>query len=294
MAEKSKDWFSEFLTSDTTDLFTPEQLQDELLELQAEHGDVFGKAIWLQEYFCSFEAAIPGSIWGEQVAKIEAKGQVRDVSHEDGFPVYTAWDLGRDDYTSIFFYQMIGSEIHIIDFWEDNFVEIPEMGDMLREKQKEYGYVYGTHWVPHDAKPTRLGMGGKSIIQQLIAEKVGNFRLTPNMGRDKGIQAARATFPRCYFDKTKCEVAVERLKNYHRKYNEDLKKFSDEPVHDDNSHAADAFRYLSITWKQSSNIEVEPSLIQRLNKGNVTSVDFGTLKKAHFAKKRREREYGNS
>jgi len=290
MAEKSSDWFSEHLTADTTNLFTPEQLQSELEEMQAEHGEVFGKAIWLQEYFCSFEAAIPGSIWGEAISKISAQGQITDVPFEEGSPVFTAWDLGRDDYTSIFFFQVIGAELHIIDFWEDNFKEIPEICQMIRDKTSEYGYEYGTHWVPHDAKPTRLGMGGKSILQQLVEEEVGQFRLTPNMGRDKGIQAGRVTFARSFFDKEKLGDAVEHLKSYHRKYNEELKKFSDEPVHDEHSHSADAWRYLSIVWKESANIEAEPTLHERLHKGNITSVNFGALKKEHFARMKRQRE----
>lgn len=294
MAMKSESWFSEILTADNTNLFTPEQLAEELFEMQSEHGDVFGKAIWLQEYFCSFEAAIPGSIWGEAISKITSQGQVGEVPWEEGLPVFTAWDLGRDDYTSVFFYQMVGGEIHVIDFWEDNFKEIPEMCQMLRDKQNEYGYVYGTHWLPHDAKPTRLGMGGKSIIQQFNDEDVGQLRLTPNMGRDKGIQAGRVTLARAYFDKDRCGDALEHLKSYHRKYDDVLKKFSDEPVHDEHSHAADAWRYLSISWKISANIEVEDSLETKLHKGNVIGINYGDLKKSHFDKKRREREYGRN
>ena len=294
MADKSGEWFSEHLTSDVTNLFTPEQLAAELEEMQAEHGEVFGKAIWLQEYFCSFEAAIPGSIWGESIAKISSLGQIKEVLHEEGVPVFTAWDLGRDDYTSIFFFQVIGSEIHVIDFWEGNFMEIPEICQMIKNKKNEYGYSYGTHWVPHDAKPTRLGMGGKSILQQLVEEDVGQFRLTPNMGRDKGIQAGRVTIGRSWFDKEKCGDAVEHLKSYHRKYNEELKKFSDEPVHDEHSHAADAWRYLSIVWKESANIESEVTQMEKFHKGNVIGINYGSLKDDHFAKKRREREYGRN
>lgn len=286
-AISEKDWFGEILTVDQTGVFTQEQLLGELKRLQAQHGEVFGKAIWLQEYYCSFEAAIPGSVWGEDIAKIVQRGQVTSVPYDNTYPVFTAWDLGRDDATSIWFYQIIANELRIIDFYQDNFKEIPFYAQVLRDKK----YTYKTHWLPHDAKPKRLGMGGKSILQQLIAEDVGQFALVPNMGRDKGIQAARATFPRCFFDSEKCGIGLEHLKSYHRKYDEAARKFSDEPVHDEHSHPADAFRYLSLSWRQSVPQSTPMSQNEKFSAGNVVNVSFGDLKKAHLKKKRRER-YG--
>ena len=292
MAQKSDKWFSEILTADDTGVFSQEDLLEELAELQDEHGDTFGKAIWLQEYFCSFEAAIPGSIWGESLAKVTQDGRITDVPHTEGYPVFTAWDLGRRDHTSVWFYQVVSNEIRVIDFYNNNFREIPELAEMLREKKEQNGYDYGRHWVPHDAIPVKLGMGGKSMMQQFIDEDVGAFSAVPSMGRDKGIQAARATFKHCWFDREKCGEGVEHLKSYHRKYDEKTRTFSDEPVHDDHSHPADGFRYLSLSWKFSKAENQEMSQAEKFQKGNITAINFGQMKKAHFSKKRAEREYG--
>lgn len=292
MAEKSDKWFSQTLTVADTNIFSNEDLLEELRELQDEHGETYGKAIWLQEYYCSFEAAIPGSIWGEAIANVTQREGVREVEHLEGFPVHTAWDLGRDDDTAVWFYQVIGNELHIIDYYADNFREIPFYAQMLRDKTEKYGYQYGVHWVPHDAVPTRLGMGGKSMMQQFIDEKVGQFAVVPNMGKDKGIQAARATFKLCYFDREKTFAGLEHLKSYHRKYDEKTKTFSEQPEHDQSSHAADAWRYLSLSWKLSKQQVPELTQAEKFHKGNVVNVSFGDLKKAHFRKKRLEREYG--
>lgn len=290
-AQKDNEWFSEVLTNDQTQLFTEKQLRDELLLLQAEHGDTFGKAIWLQEYFCSFEAAIPGSIWGEEIAKIEQAGHIRDVPHENGYPVHTAWDLGRSDFTSVWFYQIVSNEIRIINFYQVSFREIPEICDDINSIALEERYEYGKHWMPHDAFPKRLGMGGKSMMQQFMDNGIKNIGRVPNMGRDKAIRAAGVTFRKAYFDH-KCNEGLENLKGYHRKYNEVLKTFSEEPVHDHNSHAADSWRYLSLTWQISRAQEPEISQAEKFSRGNITNVNFGAMKKAHFNKKRREREYG--
>lgn len=291
-AMKHDDWFGEILTSDQTGLFTQEQLVGELERLQDEHGEAYGKAIWLQEYFSSFEAALPGSVWGEGMAKVSQGGRIGDVPHQEGFPVFTAWDIGRTDATVIWFYQVVSNEIRIIDFHSDNFKEIPEYAQVLRDKAATWGYEYGLHWLPHDAKPKRLGMGGKSIIQQFMDEDIGKFAITPELSKEDGHQAGNATLHKCWFDEEKCFDGIENLKSYRRQYDEMKKVFSRDTVHDEHSHAADAFRYLSLTWKISKNQAPDLTQRQKFHVGNVTQVNFGQIKKAHFARKRREREYG--
>jgi len=286
-AEKSDDWFSQRLTVDDTGIFTNEQLLNELEELQSEHGEAYGKAIWLQEYYVSFEAALPGAIWAEALAKVTMEKRLTKVDHNPEFPVFTAWDLGRDDDTSVWFYQVIANELRIIDYYENNFKEIPFYAQMLRDK----AYNYGTHWVPHDARPKRLGMGGKSILQQFMEENVGNFAIVPNLSVEDGIQAGNATLPRCYFD-YQCEDGLEHLKSYRRSYDETKKTFSTTPVHDQHSHAADAFRYLSLTWRQSKAQAPSLTQSQKFQKGNITAVNFGAMKQQHFRKKRLERTDG--
>ena len=284
LAQTSDDWFSQTLTVDQTKIFSPEELQNELRELQLEHGDAYGKAIWLQEYYCSFEAALPGSIWGEQLTRITVNGRIQEIPIEKEIPVFTAWDLGRDDDTAVWFYQVIGNELHIIDYYEGNFKEIPELAQMLRDKK----YDYGVHWLPHDAKPKRLGMGGKSILQQFLLEDVGQFAIVPFLDVEEGIQAGRATLARCYFD-IGTETGIEHLRNYRRELDEKKGVFS-APVHDKHSHAADAFRYLSLSWRESAQVSPLMSTTEQLFKGNIVGMNFGALKKAHFLKMRNQRD----
>ena len=285
LAQQSPDWFSQTLTVDQTGIFTPELLQTELSELQMEHGDAYGKAIWLQEYYCSFEAALPGAIWGEQLTKVTVNGRICRIELDVELPVFTAWDLGRDDDTAIWFYQVVGNELRIIDYYEANFKEIPELAQILRDK----GYHYGVHWLPHDAKPKRLGMGGKSILQQFLAQDVGQFAIVPQLDVEDGIQAARATLARCYFD-ISTEPGIEHLRNYRRQLDEVKGVFS-APIHDKHSHAADAFRYLSLSWRESAQISPQMSREEKLFKGNIVGMNFGAMKNAHFAKMRAKRDY---
>jgi len=299
MAENSDDWFSQVLTAEDTGVFTPEELQNELNELVAEHGEEYGKALWLQEYFCSFDAALPGSIWGDSATKLETSGGLTSVPHTKGYPVHSAWDLGHDDDTAIWFYQVVEGEIRVIDYHENNFKDVDYYAEYLRDQGKNRHWRYGIHWLPHDARPKRMGMGGKTVLQQFIDHagqiesesnyKIGSFAITPSFSREDGIQAARKTFKSAKFDKNRCEKGFDHLKAYRRKYDEEKKTFSKEPVHDNHSHSADAFRYLSLTWKESRKAQIIVSDEQQLMNGNVIGMNFGTLKKEHFNKKRRER-----
>lgn len=289
-AEASSGWFYEALTADDTGVFTAAQLQEELSELQALHGDDYGRALWLQEYFVSFDAAIPGSIWGDCLDKAQREGRIAAVAFTPGFPVSTAWDLGRTDATAIWFFQLILGEIKICDYHESNFKDIPFYADLLKEKAKTHGFSYGTHWFPHDARPRTLAAGGKSILQQFIDLKVGRCVIAPRLDKQEQIQAARATFSRCRFDVEKCDKGIEALKNYRREWDEASKSFSDYPVHDWSSHGADAFSILSLTWKQPKNKSPDAPLIEKFQSQSVTDISFGALKKKHLDKKRSERE----
>lgn len=297
-AKNEHDWFSLISTVESTNVFSEEKLQSELRRLQGLHGDDYGKAMWLQEYYCSFDAAIPGAIWGDSLTRLRNEGRLCDVSHTDTHPVFTAWDLGRSDMTAVWFFQIVNERIKVIDYWADNFKDIEQMCHMLYNKAVERRYRYGTNWLPHDARPVRLGMGGKSIIQQFIDYRdqlkgdkkvdIGQFSFCPELSREDGIQAARRTLQFTEFDKVRCAVGFDHLQSYHRKYDDVKKEFSTAPVHDEHSHPADAFRYLSLVWRFSKETQIIIPFEQRLMAGSVQNLTFGDMKKQHFKKKRRE------
>jgi phage terminase large subunit len=72
-----------------------------------------------------------------------------------------------------------------------------------------------------------------------------NVQIVPNMNVEQGIKAARQTFAQCFFDEFRTERLVECLRRYRR----NIPVTTDEPAtpcHDEFSHGADAFRYMSI------------------------------------------------
>lgn len=287
-------WFAEISTIDQTQVLTDQELQEELRMLQDLHGDDYGYAVWRQEWYCSFDAAIPGSIWGDCLRKLDDGGKILDFPMAPTSPVYTAWDLGRTDDTSIWFYQYHGRGIDVIDHHSSSLKDIPFYMDLLEAKRKEHGLTYGTHYLPHDARPRTLAAGGKSILQQChdAAKKnttLGRFQIGKRLDVQEGIQAARSTFPHCRFHATRCAKGLNSLRQYHREWDEDKRKFNDTPAHDWSSHDADSFRYLSLSWKFADPLKPEAPLMARLQAQSVTHQTMGAMREAHFKSRRRER-----
>jgi hypothetical protein len=175
------------------------------------------------------------------------QGRITKVDYDQSLPVHTSWDLGYRDDTAIWFYQVIHGEIHVLDFHAASGSTIKDLADVVLSRP----YLYGKHYLPHDARAKTLASGGKSIIEQM-AEFLGisNLAIVPDLGVQDGIQAVRRMLPRCWFDAERCEDGLEALRQYQREYDEDKKAFRQIPVHNWCSHPADAFRMLAIAWRE--------------------------------------------
>lgn len=199
---------------------------------------------YLQEYECSFEAAIIGAFFGTEMRLAEPRINERVVFTE-GYPVHTAWDLGYRDDTAIWWYQVVGGEVRVIDFYAVSGADIRAIAEVVVNK----GYQYGKHHLPHDARAKSL-QTGRSIVEQL-ADHLGinHLSVVPNIGVQDGIQAIRQMLPRTWFNSVKCGDGIEALRQYQREYDEDKKAFRASPRHDWTSHPADAFRMLAVAWR---------------------------------------------
>lgn len=298
-AQREAGWFAEVLTADQTGVFSTDQLDSELRQLQDLHGDDYGKSLWLQEYHCSFDAAIPGAIWGDCVDRAQQEGRILDFPILPNTATDTAWDLGRTDDTAIWFRQLVGRDINVIDHHASNGKDVAFYVQVLLDKQKEHDLTYGTHWLPHDARPRTLASGGKSILQQFqdaakVHPQLGRFAILPRLDVQEGIMAARKTFPYCRFHATRCAKGLTSLRQYHRVWDDEKKVFLANPEHDWSSHDADAFRYLSLSWKFARPTQPDSPLADKLRAGNPTTQTFGTLMQQHFRRKRAQREWATT
>jgi len=200
---------------------------------------------YLQEYECSFEAAILGSFFGKEMREAQDQGRICHVPYDPNLPTYTAWDLGYRDDTAVWFYQIGRGEIRIIDFYAVSGADIHDIADVVLGK----GYRYTKHYLPHDARAKSL-QTGKSIVEQLAVHlDVAKLAVVPDIGVQSGIQAVRMTLPCVWFDAERCREGIEALRQYQREYDENKKAYRQSPRHDWTSHPADAFRMMAVSWQ---------------------------------------------
>lgn len=251
-------WFAEKLTARQTGVFTPEDLDQELREYVREYGPDEGEARFNQEYLCDFHASIPGAYYGRMMNDAEEQGRIREVRIQQGFPVHTAWDIGRTDDTAIWFFQTIANEVRLVDFYRSNGEPVAHYVGVIKSK----GYDYGKHWLPHDAVPQTFATN-KSIVEHVADPAVGGLgwgsvRALPSLEVEQGIEAVRSILPRCWFDREKTALGIEALREYRRDWDEKNKVFRKSPLHNWASHAADAFRYLAMAYRAERPRDPEP------------------------------------
>jgi hypothetical protein len=202
---------------------------------------------YAQEFECSWEAAVKGSIYAREMEKARDSKRITTVPYDPALPVDTDWDLGVGDAMAIWFSQSTRSgEVRLIDYYEASGEGFPFYIKMMADK----GYTYGQHWAPHDIQ-VREFSSGRSRLEVALSQGL-RFQVTPRLHNsvggevEEGIHAARMLFARCYFDQEKCSAGLEALMSYRRDYNQRLNEFKATPVHDWASHGADAFRGLAV------------------------------------------------
>ena len=266
-ATKDDSWYVKTLRASQTGLIPQEEL-DDARKMQTQDQ-------YLAEWECDFESAIIGAFYGKEMRQLTDQGRILDIEYDPMFPVHTAWDLGYSDDTAIWWFQVVHGEIRMLDYHSSNGQPVAFYAGIIQSREKERGYVYGTHYLPHDARAKTLA-SNKSIIEQL-SDKIPlkYLKIVPSLSLQDGIQATRLALTRAWFDH-KCEDGIECLRQYQREYDEDKKVFRDKPRHDWTSHGADAFRMLSIAWKEEAKLPHKDDSIKGLFVGQ-TDVSLNDL-----------------
>lgn len=244
MAGGSDEWFAEHLTAEETGVFTEAQLANEKSELISERGESDGEAIYEQEYMCSWSAALPGAYYARVIDKLEKDGALTKVPYNPARPVHTAWDLGANDQTAIWFMQRTLTGWAAIDYMANTSVGVDWYAKEILAKP----YIYGEHLVPHDGGRQQLALPeATSIADTLRMLGLRNVRVVPRtMSVANDINEVRKILPTVVFDQEKCAHGLDALRSYRRVWDENLKAYRDHPLHDWASDPADAFRTFAV------------------------------------------------
>ena len=199
-----------------------------------------GEDKYRQEFECNFDAAVEGSYFGTILNELEEKKHMQEIPREELSRTFTAWDLGMGDSTSIWVAQLVGSEVRLLDYYENHGVGLDHYVKWIKDND----YSKAEHILPHDVRVRELGTGKSRL--EMLEDSGLEVKIAPRMGLDDGIQAVRRLLPRCWFNVPKVQNGLNCLRNYRRDYDEKRKIFFERPLHDWSSHGSDAFRYLAL------------------------------------------------
>ncbi len=247
MAKKNDNWhYSQLTVDDTKRLDGTPIISQEAIQEDRDSG--MSEDMIQQEYYCSFDVAIPGAYYAKEIAAARADKRITFVPIDPLLEVHTFWDLGIRDSMAIWFVQAIGKEIRLVNYYEDTGKGMPHYIKKLNEFEEAHNIKYGEHYAPHDINVRELMTGRKRID---TAREMGIIFRMVARSKDLAddIEAVRRLFPRLWFDEKRCDHGISCLASYHREYDEKNDVYKDHPVHDWSSDGSDALRTLAMAWK---------------------------------------------
>ncbi|MDE1906282.1 MAG: PBSX family phage terminase large subunit, partial [Rhodospirillales bacterium] len=216
----------------------PDVLRAEMEDLKAKDEDA-----WLNVWEGHCRRTLDGAIYAKELRRLEQEARITTVPYEPSKPVHTFWDLGFADCTAIWLAQLVGLETRIIGYIEAAQQPLTYYVQALQALP----YVWGTDWLPHDARAKQLGTG--KSIEEMLRGMGRTVRITPQLSVTDGINAARTMLQTCWIDAERCADGLQRLRHYRYDVDPVTQQFSSKPLHDDASHGADAFRYLAVALR---------------------------------------------
>lgn len=215
--------------------FFPDVLRREMEKLHKSDPEAYNH-IWEGEP----DTRRSGAVFAKQIAKAREEGRITKVPYDPSCEVFTAWDLGFGDATSIWWLQFVGRELRWIDYYENDGEQLGHYAKVI--KDRDYNYL--GHYLPHDGGHGNIR--GDSVSRQLFGLGVKNTVLNRETDINPGIELLRQTISYSVFDSQKCKDGLHALENYGYEWDEDRGIFKSKPRHDWSSHAASAARYAAI------------------------------------------------
>lgn len=233
------------INSDAVEELLSDEIKAEREAMKEDNPDMYAH-VWLGQPL----TAKTGTVFGKQIAQAEIDGRIGSVPYDAAAGVYTAFDLGIGDSTAIWWFQIIGREIHFIDHYESSGEDLAHYISVLKNKPYNYARIF----LPHDARQRELQTGMTRVeffenngIYNVEVLRPTNFTL----GQDDINLIARPKFSRVWIDREKCARGLECLRAYHYEYDSKNKLLKSKPEHDWSSHSSSAFIYALMAAEES-------------------------------------------
>jgi hypothetical protein len=203
------------------------------------------QGIWMMRENPTFldecwSSPVKGAIYAQSMGEALAQNRIANFPLAPGALVHTSWDLGSPENTTVWYWQVTGQSIRIIDC--DTGLDLKRDDRIAHMMGK--GYPLGYHYFPHDAHSQNAE--GTTMAQQFTLGGLPNIRVLPRTHDIwVGINALLELFPVLEFNEQKCSKGIRALNAYRKRDVSMGSAVRDEPVHDWASHPADALRMMA-------------------------------------------------
>jgi len=241
MARRNPEWFAEVLTVEDTGAVPLEDIEKERRAGMREE-------MIQQEFYCDWSVALPGAIYGRVIEAARREGRICAMPVDPSNVVNTSWDLGSPRHTVVWYWQVVGREIRMIDCDMGREETITERVARMLAK----GYLYGKHFLPHDAAQTERS--GTTFLTELARAgfPANSLAVVPRVASVwQGINALKELFPALSFRSPACDNGVEALGAYRQHIEDEGTLTKTEPIGDWASHPSDALRTMAEAHRAS-------------------------------------------
>ena len=186
----------------------------------------------------AFESANEGFYFAKQISQARQEKRICYLPYDENAKTFSAWDIGIGDSCAIWVFQLVGKEIHVIDYYENSDEALAHYTKWIKSKP----YIFERHYLPHDAAAREKG-SGKSFAD--IAREQGlKIEIVPRQSNELfGIECLRNMMIRMFFDSSKCEKGIKAVENFRKEWNEKLGCYRERSFHDWSSHGSKALIY---------------------------------------------------
>lgn len=215
----------------------------------------------------SFEQAIEGAIYGDEMTLLRERGRICAVPVDLLEPVNTFWDLGSNDHTAIWLHQRVGAWDHFVKYMHGTRTGLRKWWEALEEWRVLNGIEkWGRHYLPHDGASERQGEeieSAKSILEGL---HVKNIEIVPRVSTLAiGIDKTRTAMVKgVRIDEAECAEGIRCLDSYQFEWDEKRGQWRDMPLHNWASNGSDAFRQWAQGYEPAG--AVDPSIASFKNR----------------------------
>lgn len=186
----------------------------------------------------AFETANEGYFFSNCMSQARLEKRLCKIAPDSHVPKFAAFDIGILDPTAIFTFQVVGKEIHFLDYYENSGEPLEHYVKWL----KSLKYDITKCFLPHDAAG-RSQATGKAYIDYAREMGLNCTLLEIKHNKLVDIELVRHMFPNCWFNEEKCSEGIRCIENYRKEWNDKRSCYRETPRHDWSSHGTDAFIY---------------------------------------------------